>query len=108
MAGNQILEAALVGFGTTKLSGGAGLADTTLLAALGLTAFPDGCKGVDIYVAGATTGAVYYENDGSAADANAMPLDLGVTLRIRNALALMNVLHLFATGVYDLRVALWG
>jgi hypothetical protein len=102
---NTNLEAAAVGFGTTRLSANPALADTTLLTALGLTAFPAGVTGCDLVV---LTGTLYVENDGTAADATVDQIGVGDRYRIRNGLALMNELHIATAGAYDVRVVLWG
>lgn len=106
----QVHQAAIVGFGTTKIAGAGALTDRTLLAALTavdptITAFPDSCKGCDIVV---VTGPVYIENDGTAANADCVPVESGQTYPIRNARELMTKLHLFAPGAHDIRVALNG
>jgi hypothetical protein len=100
-----ILEAAAVGFGTTRLTAGGALAGGSLLAALGLSAFPAGVTGCDILV---MSGTLYVENDGTIADATVDQLGAGERYRIRNGLALMQKLRIATAGAYDLRVVLWG
>ncbi|GEM_PF-4481020 len=97
-----VLEAAYQGYGTTRLNGAGPLADAALTA---LLTIPTTVSGADIQV---ITGPIYYENDGTAADATTTQVNGGETLRIRNARALLSTLHLYAPGAYDIRVTLWG
>lgn len=114
----QNQQASIVGFGTFQITNGGGgaLADVLFITALqtapgwtGGAAFPDGCKGCDIENLGPAP--LYIENDGTAADATVLKIDVGQIYPVRNALALMKLMHLFCpatAGGYDLRVALNG
>jgi len=105
MGMNTSLEAAATGYGTTRLTGAGALADTSLLGALGLPAFPDGVTGCDVLV---LAGTLYIENDGTAADANVDQIGAGDRYRVRNSLALLKRLHVATPAAYDVRVVLWG
>lgn len=107
----QVLQAASMGFGTVKLTtGGGGQADATLLSLL-LTALGTGTldvriTGCNLRILAATT--FYWENDDTAADANAMPLSVGDELVVpKNNRECLTKIHIFTTGVTDLRVMLW-
>jgi hypothetical protein len=95
----QVHEAAIEWQGTVK-SAAASLASSSLATVWG-AALPDGAKHADIYV---VTGPLYVENDGTAADANAIPLATGDTLRIRNNATLLGELRIYAAAAYDIRV----
>jgi hypothetical protein len=99
---NQTHAAALGGLGTTKNSG-ATLASSTLATVTG-AALPAFCKHADIRI---VTGTVYIENDGTAADANAMPFTEGEKFQVRNSEAMLSQLRFFADAAYDMRIALY-
>lgn len=105
----QTLTASLGGKGTIKLSGAGALASTTLRALLlanGYTADTLlNVKNADIKV---ITGTIYIENDGTDADANSMPFDVGEKWEIRNCEYLIHQqIRIYAAAAYDFRVTLY-
>ena len=107
---SQSLPAAAKGFGTVKLSGAGPLADSSLaallIAALSVTELDARITGCNLRIVAATT--FYWENDGTAADANAMPLSVGDELIVpKNSREALHQIRILATGAYDFRVMLW-
>jgi hypothetical protein len=103
------LEAPMLGAGTIKYTGTPNaVGGTTLKTLLGGT-IPEDVSAFDLYIVSAAA-AVYYENDGSAADADAMPLDApGFALRVRNAKHPIDndKFKFFCSGAVDFRFQLW-
>ena len=99
----QVHQAARVGLGTYK-SAGAALASSSLESIVG-TALPDECKHLTIYV---ETGTLYIENDGTAADANVLPLKASGSASYPNSPAEIRALRFFADANYDARFVLEG
>lgn len=104
----QTNSAAMIGLGTVK-SAGASLASTTLNALLTTLSVPEATiaviNHVDIYV---KTGPVHIENDGTAADANAMEFPSVSKWEVRNCnWMIRNQLTVFAAGAYDIRIAMF-
>lgn len=101
----QVIEASQLGFGTVKYTGF--LSDVSLLDMVGGTVNSD-VSGFDIYVVSAGD-QMYYENDGTEADADSMLLDTpGLVLRGRNQKSAFERFRFFCAGVVDIRVTLWG
>lgn len=115
---NYAFGPAAHGWGTIKLSGGAGQADATLkslLEAAAATQQPTSLvgglldpriTGMTILVLAATT--FYWDNNGTVADATKMPVLAGDSIDIKmNNRELLGTIRVVVTGVYDLRVMLW-
>jgi hypothetical protein len=103
-----------LGYGTYKYAGTPNTVGGTtleaLLAAAGLSAIPADVSGFDLYIVSAAS-AVYFENDGTAASVDSLPIDApGPAMRFRNAKYPMNNGHykFFSAGAVDFRIALWG
>lgn len=106
----QVLQAASMGFGTVKLTAGGGIADSSLAAliatALGVSALDQRITGCNLRIVAATT--FFWENDGTAADANTMPMSAGDELLVpKNSWEVLHNIHILTTGNTDLRVMLW-
>lgn len=113
------LDGAQQGFGTVKLSGGAGQTDAllkTLVEAACVAQQPtalgaDGLllpiiTGWTVYLVAATT--FYWDNNNTVADATKMPLLVGDDIPIKkNNRALLGTIRVVIAGVYDVRVMLW-
>lgn len=54
------------------------------------------------------TGTLYMEDDGTTADANSMPYEVGEKREIRNCRELLKAAKLFASAAYDVRVELYS
>jgi hypothetical protein len=96
----QVQEAAITWHGTVK-SAGASLASASSALSTIYGALPTGAKHANITV---VTGPIYYENDGTAADADTNPLSTGDVLRIRNNATVLGNLRIYAAGAYDIRI----
>lgn len=107
----QTIQAASKGFGTYKITAGAGgIADTSLLSllltALGTSTLDTKITGCNLRVVAATT--FFWENDGTAASADTLSLGVGDELIVpKNCRETLMEIHIFTTGVTDLRVMLW-
>ena len=104
-----VLEAPYLGAGTIKYAGTpnavGGVTFTTLIGGT----LPEDVSGFDLYIVSAAA-AVYFENDGTAADADAMPLDApGFALRSRNQRTQLeqNFFKFYCNGAVDFRFQLW-
>ena len=103
----QFLEASQLGFGTYKYSGTPNnITLRAVLVAAGLATVPEDVSGFDLYI---VSGTSYFENDGTAASADSMPLDgPGPALRVRNAKHALDKFTFFAAAAVEFRIALWG
>ena len=107
----QFIEASQLGFGTYQYSGTpntlGGLTLREILVLAGATPDAD-VSGFDLYFVSAAA-PVYFNNDGTDADATMMPFDTpGPGLRARTAKHLLDRLKIYSTGTVDLRIMLWG
>ncbi len=108
----QYLQAASKGFGTLKITDAGGIADASLISLIA-TALSTTVAKVDARITGCNLRIVaattfYWENDGTAADANAMPYSVGDELVVpKNNYELLRDIHIVTTGNTDLRVMLW-
>jgi len=101
----QFLEASYLGFGTKKYSGTPN--DVTLKTLCG-GAIDGDVSGFDIYVISAAA-TLYFENDGSTADADTMPVEVpGLMARGRNQKSAFDRFRFFSTGACEIRIMLWG
>jgi hypothetical protein len=103
-----VLEAPMLGCGTFKYANTPNAAGGVTLKTLIGGTIPDDATGCDLYVVSAAS-PVYYENDGTDADANQMPLETpGFALRIRNAPSqTWDNFKFFCAGAVDFRFQFW-
>lgn len=100
-------EAARIGLGTYK-SAAANLASSSLETILGAVAWAvvtDTVRHLTVYV---VSGTLYVENDGTAADANCLPVGAGGSVSYPNSYAEITNLRFFADAAYDARFVLEG
>ena len=89
----QVLEAAETGLGTIKSAGAS-------IASSALPSLPATAKHVVINV---VSGTLYIENDGTAADANALAVVTGASVTVKNSRTMLEAMRIFADAAYDAR-----
>lgn len=101
MPTNQALSAPMLGLGTIKLADTSQASATlaSLLLAAGVSAATlESVRHIEIQC---ITGPIYYENDGSEADANCFQLPTGAIREIRNCGQMIKEqLTIYAAGAY--------
>jgi len=106
----HVFETAVRGYGTYRYAATPNnITFSEMLIAAGLASgVPDGCDGFDLYVV-SSAAQLYMENDGTAADANTFPIDLGVSKFRRVRLSMTgDKFRFFSAGAQVIVIALWG